>query len=276
MLVIGIASMQTPTFWLFSLALALFATALSAADAARLTPSEPEPDTPRYELQVITAKPGKLDAVHAWLKAHQQDVLAKHGAENMVYLVPAGANPENKILAVYKFPSLPAVLAFGRAIKADPLWKPFDTASDTPDVLVAKMDIMSLTPTDYSPEFKPVQASQPRVFELRTYTSPSPEKLAALHERFRSHTVKLFAKHAMENLVYWQPRDIPASDRKLVYLLAHKSQESAKESFAAFRKDPDWLAAKEASEKAAGGSLTSAENGVVSEFFVATEYSPLR
>jgi hypothetical protein len=235
-----------------------------------------QPDTTRYELQVIHAKPGKLDEVHAWFRAHQQDVLAKHGAENMSYLVPVGANPENTILAVYKFPSLPAVLAFGRAIKADPLWKAFDTSTDTPELLVAKVDIMGLTPTDYSPDFKPEKAIQPRVFELRTYTCPSPEKLAALHDRFRSHTVKLFAKHGMENLVYWQPRDIEDSDRKLVYLLGHKSQDAAKESFAAFRKDPDWLAAKEASEKAAGGSLTNAENGVVSEFFVATDYSPLK
>lgn len=236
-----------------------------------------QPDTTRYELQVIQAKPGKLDELHAWFRAHQQDVLAKHGAENMAYLVPVGTNPENKLLAVYKFPSLPAVLAFSRAVEADPLWKSLDTASkDAPELLVTKLEIIGLTPTDYSPEFEPQKAIQPRVFELRTYTSPSPEKLAALHERFRSHTVKPFAKHGMENLVYWQPRDIEDSDRKLVYLLGHRSQEAAKESFAAFRKDPDWLAAKEASEKAAGGSLTNAENGVVSEFFIATDYSPLK
>lgn len=236
-----------------------------------------QPDASRYELQVIQAKPGKLDEVHAWFRAHQQDVLAKHGAESMAYLVPVGANPENEILAVYKFPSLPAVLAFSRAAKADPHWKALDTANpDSPELLVTKLDIMGLTPMDYSPDFKPEKAIQPRVFELRTYISPSPEKLAALHERFRSHTVKLFAKHGMENLVYWQPRDIEDSDRKLVYLLGHKSQDAAKDSFAAFRKDPDWLAAKEASEKAAGGSLTNVENGVLSEFFIATDYSPLK
>jgi len=43
-----------------------------------------------------------------------------------------------------------------------------------------------------------------------------------------------------------------------------------------FRQDPDWLAVKKASEDKAGGSLTSPEKGVVSEFFVATEFSPLR
>jgi hypothetical protein len=68
----------------------------------------------------------------------------------------------------------------------------------------------------------------------------------------------------------------PESQQRLVYLLAHESEDAAKESFAAFRKDPDWIAAKEASEKAAGGSLTNKQGGVVSEFLAATEYSPLR
>ena len=59
----------------------------------------------------------------------------------------------------------------------------------------------SLTPTDFSPVFTPEKAIQPRVFELRTYTCPSAEKLTHLHERFRSHTLQLFAKHGMENLI---------------------------------------------------------------------------
>jgi len=66
------------------------------------------------------------------------------------------------------------------------------------------------------------------------------------------------------------------SDQMLVYLLAHKSVAAAQESFAAFRQDPEWLTAKTKSEEQAGGSLTEKENGVVSQFLVPTEYSPLR
>jgi hypothetical protein len=58
--------------------------------------------------------------------------------------------------------------------------------------------------------------------------------------------------------------------------LGHESREAAKESFAGFRQDPEWLAAREASEKAAGGLLTMEKNGVVSEFLVPAEYSPLQ
>ena len=58
--------------------------------------------------------------------------------------------------------------------------------------------------------------------------------------------------------------------------LAHQSVEAAKASFDAFRKDPDWIAAKDASEKAAGGSLTVETDGVKSVFLKATDYSPTR
>jgi hypothetical protein len=163
-----------------------------------------------------------------------------------------------------------------RAVKADPLWKPLDTSHDGPERLIEEMDIVKLRETDFSLEFIPGKSVPPRVFELRIYTCPSQEKRVYLDTRFREHTMALFKKHGMENLIYWHPLDIEGSERKLVYLLGHKSVEAAKKSFAKFRADPEWLAAKQASEEKAGGSITEKENGVVSEFFVATEYSPLK
>jgi len=135
-------------------------------------------------------------------------------------------------------------MKFSRAVQADPLRAPLDTSKDGPDRLVEKIDIVSGRPTPYSPLFEPGKTPEPRVFELRTYTCPSPEKLAFLHDRFRNHTMRLFAKHGMENLVYFQPLDLEDSDRKLVYLLAHKSHDAAQKSFAGFRADPEWLKAK--------------------------------
>lgn len=86
----------------------------------------------------------------------------------------------------------------------------------------------------------------------------------------------LFEKHGMTNIVYWVPDEEPESWSRLVYLLAHDSQDAARKNFEAFRSDPEWLAAKKASEEAAGGSLTNPDKGVVSEFLTAAEYSPLR
>ena len=113
-------------------------------------------------------------------------------------------------------------------------------------------------------------------FELRTYTATK-GNLGGLDSRFKDHTIKLFEKHGMSNLIYWHligsDKD---ADKMLIYLLAHKSEADAKKSFDAFRMDPDWVSARKASEEKAGGSLTEAKGGVVSEFLKPTDYSPLK
>jgi hypothetical protein len=108
------------------------------------------------------------------------------------------------------------------------------------------------------------------VYELRTYIAP-PGKLAELHARFRDHTCRLFTKHGMTMVGYWTPTDGDDAANTLIYVLAHKSREAATESWKGFRSDPDWIAAKTASE--ANGKLTEK---VMSVFMKATDYSPLK
>jgi hypothetical protein len=90
------------------------------------------------------------------------------------------------------------------------------------------------------------------VYELRTYYC-LPGRLDALNARFKNHTVKLFEKHGMTNVGYWVPQDEPEKGPKksntLIYIIKHKSREAAKENWDAFRKDPDWVKARDASEK---------------------------
>jgi hypothetical protein len=123
------------------------------------------------------------------------------GGVNLAYMVPVGENPDGKILCLYMHPSTNALMQFSRTGKADPLWRPLDISHDGPELLIEKMDITTLQETDFSPKFTPEKAILPRVFELRTYTCPSPEKLLYRNSRFRDHTMGLFKKHGMENLV---------------------------------------------------------------------------
>ena len=69
------------------------------------------------------------------------------------------------------------------------------------------------------------------MFELRTYTATK-GNLGNLNDRFKDHTMKLFEKHGMTNVVYWNVlKGQKDDDKMLVYLLAHKSQDAAKKSF---------------------------------------------
>jgi hypothetical protein len=229
-----------------------------------------------YEMRVYEAPPGKLDALHARFRDHTAKLFAKHGMTNVGYFVPVGDNPRHRLVYVLSYPDRAARDASWKAFLADPDWKKAHAESEKDGTLVAKITSRFLTTTDYSPPFEPAAGTAPRVFELRTYTATA-GNLPALNARFRDHTMKLFAKHGMTNLIYWNyAADQPQADRMLIYLLSHASQEAAQQSFTAFRQDPDWLAARAASEQKAGGSLTEKEGGVVSEFLTATDYSPLR
>jgi hypothetical protein len=114
------------------------------------------------------------------------------------------------------------------------------------------------------------QSDARRVFELRTYTSPE-GKLADLDKRFRDHTMRIFKKHGMENVGYWHPQDAPDSANTLIYIVAHKSRDAAKASWAAFQADPEWK--KVSDESQVNGRIVSK---VVSVFMDPTDYSPLK
>jgi hypothetical protein len=114
-------------------------------------------------------------------------------------------------------------------------------------------------------------AKDSRCFELRTYHA-APGKLDALNARFRDHTCALFKKHGMEMVGFWIPTDSDkGAGNTLIYMLAHKSREEAKKSWAAFSQDPEWQKARAESE--VNGKLVEK---VESVFMSATDYSPMK
>jgi len=108
------------------------------------------------------------------------------------------------------------------------------------------------------------------VYELRTYTAPD-GKLGDLNARFRNHTLKIFERHGMKNVLYMTPQDAPDSQNTLIYVLEHQNREAAKKSWDAFRTDPEWQ--KVSKESTVNGPITTK---VVSVFADPTDYSPMK
>jgi hypothetical protein len=109
-----------------------------------------------------------------------------------------------------------------------------------------------------------------RVFELRTYYA-APGKMAALNARFREHTNKIFQKHRMEIIGFWNPIDDKGAEEKLIYIMAFPSKEAAAKSWDAFQQDPEWQKARAESEK--DGKLVLKVDSV---YLNPTDYSPIK
>ena len=234
-----------------------------------------EKDARVYEMRTYYAPAGKLDALHDRFKNHTVKLFEKHGMTNVGYFTPLD-NPDNKLVYFLSFPSKEARNTSFKAFAADPDWQKAYKESETDGKLTTKIESRFLAATDYSPALKVEKGKEERVFELRTYVATK-GNLGHLNDRFKNHTVKLFEKHGMTNVVYWNAaKGDPDEDKLLVYLLAHKDKAAVAKSFGAFREDADWKAARAASEKTGGGSLTEAKGGVVSEFLKPTDYSPLK
>jgi hypothetical protein len=244
----------------------------SSAPGARVTSGADS--TSVYELRIYSINPGKTEALLNRFRNHTLALFRKHGIESIGYWVPIDPK-DQRLHFLLRYPSREAREASWKAFQADPQWQAAYKASEANGALVSKVENPYLALTDYSPAFRTGNVSKDGVFELRVYTTPA-GRLPNLDARFRDHTLGLFEKHRIHNVGYFHKlADQPGADTTLLYFVTHKTPESAKASFAAFGGDPAWKSAREASEKAAGGSLT-VPGGVKSYFLRPTDFSPTR
>lgn len=225
-----------------------------------------------FELRTYYASEGKLDALHARFRDHTVGLFQKHGITNLFYWVPV-ENTDNRLVYLLGYTDKESREMSWKKFLEDPEWQAAKAASETEGKLVAKVESLFLTPTNFSPKTVELPGEGPRLYEMRVY-STMPGKLDALNSRFRDHTMALFEKHGMKNLWYFHlDEGQEGAETTLLYFLAHDSAESQAASFGAFRGDPDWITARDASEK--DGKILI-DKGVVSTLLSPTDYSPVK
>jgi len=234
----------------------LFAAASSSASAQ---------DTRLYETRIYYTVPGRLEALLTRFRDHTTKIFESHGMTNVGYWIPL--HEENKLIYVLSYPDRAARDASWKAFGTDPVWKKAQSESEASGKIVTKVESIFMDATDFSPKIKSKKSKKERVFEMRTYTTPE-GKLPDLLARFRDHTVKLFKKHGMTNIAYWTANN---KENTLVYILAHPSEEAGKKAFDTFRVDPNWVKARDESEK--NGKLTTK---VESVYMKATDFSKMQ
>jgi hypothetical protein len=201
-----------------------------------------------YELRVYHCHPNRLEALKTRFQDHTTRIFEKHGMENIGYWVPTGEE-NNDLIYILAYPSMEARNESWKAFGSDPEWKIVAEESQKDGKIVKSVESTFL---DLEPSLSKKIASQAktpnRLFELRTYTC-LPGRYPNIVARFRDHTRKLFKNAGMTNIAYWNTIEKDGEQSKLIYIVAHKDEASAKASWETFLADPKWLAAKTASEE---------------------------
>jgi NIPSNAP len=107
------------------------------------------------------------------------------------------------------------------------------------------------------------------IYEWRIYEI-APGKKRQLNERFANHTVRLFKKHGMDVVGFWE-NVVGGPNNLLYYMLAFKSLSHMEEAWKSFQSDPEWKEAYSNSEKD-GPLVISIRNMALRP----TQYSPLQ
>ncbi len=85
------------------------------------------------------------------------------------------------------------------------------------------------------------------IHELRIYHC-IPGRLPALLKRFETRTLKIWEKHGIRQAGFWTTL-IGESSVALYYMLAWESLAEREQKWTAFAADPEWIAARNESEK---------------------------
>ena len=214
-----------------------------------------------YEWRTYEALPGKLPALHTHLEV-AASLFKKHGLGVLGFWTEE-VGTSSQVTYMWMYADLEERQKKLAAFGADPAWtQQVAEETEKEGAIVARVHNTLLQLTPYSPE----PQLRTKVQEWRIYEA-MPGRLPDLHTRFATHTLRLFAKHGIDNIGYWT--EVFGTSNRLVYMLGYPSLGEREQSWAAFLKDPDWQTARTESEKN-GTLVAKAYNQILRP----TAYSP--
>jgi NIPSNAP len=225
-----------------------------------------------YELRHYTAPDTTaLGALTSWFGEHA--VPSWQGAGMRVvgcWTVDLGQQP--RLTAILGFEDLNQRMSQFQRFYASDLWKTATTALNVNGkALISGIDTAILEPTPYSPDpFALPQATQRGIFEERVYRGLTSRTTARVNQRFAEHTVRLFQKHGIKPVAFWNVL-IGADQPSIYYLVRYDDLSQRQPAWASFRSDPEWQQASAESER--DGALLLR---ITSTILAPTRFSPMQ
>jgi hypothetical protein len=216
-------------------------------------------------------QPGRFDEYAA---KGALPALNKYHSGPKIYLTALTAPHMPQAAVIMGFQSLDELWSVREKISADPeLAKAFETWESHPEQPYEHFSASLLEATHYCPEITPEAEPRktPRIFELRTYHSPTWRQLKALHERFAGEEIRIFHRVGVKPILY-SSTILGANMPNLTYVIPFENLAAREKAWDAFGADPEWIKVrKESIDK--HGQISSV---MQISLYRATAYSPIR
>jgi hypothetical protein len=106
------------------------------------------------------------------------------------------------------------------------------------------------------------------IYEWRVY-EVAPGKMGNLNNQFQNTTLKLFEKHGMKVIGFWET--VIGTSNNLYYMLAFDNLGHREKAWAEFQSDPEWIKTRQESAKEGPVTLK-----ITNMILRPTAYSPLK
>jgi hypothetical protein len=225
-----------------------------------------------YELRHYTAPDTTtLGALTNWFGEHAVPAWQAAGVRVVgCWTVELGQQP--RFTAILAFDDLNQRTEQFQRFYASDSWKAATAALNARSGgMISGINTAILEPTAYSPDpFAFPRAEQRGVYEERVYRGITSRTTARVNQRFAEHTVRLFRKHGITPVAFWNVI-IGADQPSIYYLVRYDDLAQRQPAWAAFRGDPDWQKAYTESEQ--NGPLLLR---ITSTLLMPTGFSPLQ
>ncbi len=234
-----------------------------------------EPKTRFYVLEQLFMKNGtQMPRVHEFVSKAVLPALSSLHEGPKIYLEALVAPHMPQFAAIYGFESLDQLWNMHRKVldNAD-LRKKAEEFESGPEAPFENQTSTLIEAASYSPEIVAPNPPPPtpRIFELRTYHSPTWRQLGALHDRFAGPEIRIFDRCGVHPILYGSTvfgSKIP----NLTYVIPFASLAEREKAWNAFAADPEWVKVrKESIDK--HGQISSV---IEIALYRAAPYSPIR
>lgn len=213
-----------------------------------------EPDRSRYaELRIYHALPGKVDTILEGFREPMNALKKRHGLNPLACWVSQDPSATNVVVVeLLAPPSEAAAIAGWTALAADPEFAPAYAASEAKHgKAYTKIETLKLVAPANAWKLVNNGERPARVFDLRLYARV-PGKEAAFRDRWRDHAIRIYERHDMDNLGWWEATDADHTG-VMATLFAHESLDAINATIGAFHRDEEWIRIEKETE--AGGKL---------------------